>query len=266
MLEAFPMAPEVISRSEAKARGLARYYTGYGCVHGHVALRKTVNGVCVECEKDIMQRHRDKHREKFREKWRRTSAKWRILNPEKTRQKNKKWEAANPDKVQEKKRRWRAANPERDKAQAKRYREKHPEKIRIKLRRYRIENAERLAPDNRRRARQYQKDNPEAVRKYVNTRRARQRNAEGSHTVKELEALIASQDFECIGCGADLWHPRNRTLDHIIALSRGGSQWIENIQYLCKPCNSRKHDNTQLQWLCNTAAWIVTTIQQETPT
>ena len=40
---------EVISRKEAKARGLKRYFTGKPCKHGHVSERYTGSGACVEC-------------------------------------------------------------------------------------------------------------------------------------------------------------------------------------------------------------------------
>jgi hypothetical protein len=43
---------EIISRSEAKARGLKTYFTGKPCPHGHVAPRQTSNGICRECAYD----------------------------------------------------------------------------------------------------------------------------------------------------------------------------------------------------------------------
>ena len=39
---------KIISRKEAKARGLTRYFTGKPCKHGHIAERDTGAGRCVE--------------------------------------------------------------------------------------------------------------------------------------------------------------------------------------------------------------------------
>ncbi|WP_430229660.1 HNH endonuclease [Paraburkholderia tropica] len=40
---------EIISRAEAKAAALKRYFLGTPCKHGHLAERLTVNGSCLEC-------------------------------------------------------------------------------------------------------------------------------------------------------------------------------------------------------------------------
>lgn len=40
------------SRSNAKALGIPRYFTGKACKHGHVSARTTTTGHCVQCRKD----------------------------------------------------------------------------------------------------------------------------------------------------------------------------------------------------------------------
>jgi 5-methylcytosine-specific restriction endonuclease McrA len=53
---------QIISRAEAKASGLKRYFTGKPCKHGHVAERATVNGLCHECSrlKQLRNYHADR--------------------------------------------------------------------------------------------------------------------------------------------------------------------------------------------------------------
>lgn len=43
------MSFPIISRFDAHARGLKRFYTGVRCVRGHDCQRYTSNGACIEC-------------------------------------------------------------------------------------------------------------------------------------------------------------------------------------------------------------------------
>jgi len=76
-------------------------------------------------------------------------------------------------------------------------------------------------------------------------RRARKLLADGSHTFGEWELLKKQYGFRCLGCG-QVEPVIQLTEDHIIPLSKGGSDYIENIQPLCKSCNSRKGANVTI--------------------
>lgn len=84
--------------------------------------------------------------------------------------------------------------------------------------------------------RNYCKSNPSLISHLKSRRYAREKGCEGSHTLAEWEELKESYGNICAGCSKDL----PLTKDHIIPLSKGGSDYIENIQPLCKSCNSRK--------------------------
>lgn len=70
-------------------------------------------------------------------------------------------------------------------------------------------------------------------------RYAREKGAIGSHTLEEWDALKDSYGNVCAYCGKS----KKLTKDHIIPLSKGGTDYIENIQPLCRNCNSKKHNH-----------------------
>jgi 5-methylcytosine-specific restriction endonuclease McrA len=85
----------------------------------------------------------------------------------------------------------------------------------------------------------WRKENPERWAAIQSARRTRKTKAGGSYTVQEWEALKARYNHACLSCGRK--EPEIKlTADHIIPVFKGGSSYIDNIQPLCKSCNSSK--------------------------
>src|SRR5579864_6030105 len=55
---------KTITRTDAKALGLIRYFTGQPCKRGHIAERQTSNTACIECHKANARAHYDDNVEK----------------------------------------------------------------------------------------------------------------------------------------------------------------------------------------------------------
>ena len=66
-------------------------------------------------------------------------------------------------------------------------------------------------------------------------RRARAALAQGTATTAQIAARIAYYGGRCWMCGNEA-----NSIDHVIPLADGGSNWPSNLRPACMTCNSRK--------------------------
>lgn len=87
----------------------------------------------------------------------------------------------------------------------------------------------------------WRQSHPDELRTYRHKRRSMLAGAEGSYTPGEWRDLVIRCEHRCVHCRRQ--EPEIKlTVDHIIPVSKGGSNWISNIQPLCNSCNSKKRD------------------------
>lgn len=180
------------------------------------------------------------------------------------------WVAKNPDKKKEyqhthyqkhhedvdaRNKKWRSENKEKVRAGKKSWLERNLEKANKFLKKWRIDNKERVREKNQ----IWRENNRERQREYYRTaykkdtdkfrerlsistanRRARKKKSGGKVTAKEWKDLCEKYGNKCLRCGES---GMKLTMDHVVPLVLGGIHTIDNIQPLCRSCNSKKHTN-----------------------
>ena len=149
--------------------------------------------------------------------------KWDKGNKEKRKKYKKKWDKDNKEKRKEYDKKWHQKNPK----YYKRYYEKNPQKVKKRIKKWRDENKDYV--------------------NFINLRRhTLKKNAKGSHTFQEWLDLKEKCNYICQICGLkepfENQYFKYLTEDHKIPLTKGGTDYIENIQPLCQSCNAKKHN------------------------
>lgn len=234
------------ARMLAKAAGEAHYFTGIPCKSGHLSMRHTDDGGCVECNRLAAVERYWEDPEKFRE----LSRLYKAADPERTKRQWKegylrhhdrrladarRYYFNNRDARMASSRAWKCRNYFRVLEYSRWWRSENIEHVRLRTRKYKQENAERIAFTSK----VWRLNNPHKHALHERARRARKANAEGSHTWEDVERILVAQHHRCAYCRVQLrggFH-----IDHIMPLALGGSDWPENIQVTCKSCNLRKN-------------------------
>lgn len=74
----------------------------------------------------------------------------------------------------------------------------------------------------------------------VRNRRVRRKGAQGNYTYADIRQLYTAQEGKCAYCGVDVQNVYH--IDHVIPLSKGGSNYPSNLAISCPTCNLRKKD------------------------
>jgi hypothetical protein len=169
--------------------------------------------------REAVRRYREAHRSEAREY---ALARY-YANIEDQRKKNSKWRKNNPEKKRSAQRRWDLANPEKRREN--------------RLRSYRSDLAR----------------SREKARSRCAFRRSTRRIALLPVTRAAIDARFALWDNRCAFCGVDAAHQRNHgrerlTVEHVLALTKGGLDEASNIIPACTACNSSKNNSPIEDW------------------
>jgi 5-methylcytosine-specific restriction endonuclease McrA len=155
----------------------------------------------LERYKDYRKRYRQKNRDKFREYQHRYYLRHQEIILKKSREYYRTYKDLHFKRVMD----WRKRHPEIVSEIYRRYRLNHRDKVNIK-------NLNRVC-----------------LLKKVG----------GKITIQQWEELKKQYNYTCPNCGRK--EPEIKlTIDHIVPISQGGKNTIDNIQPLCKECNSKK--------------------------
>ncbi len=133
-----------------------------------------------------------------------------------------------------------------------RYQEEHKEEISEYKKKWAADNEEKVAAAKHAyykrerevtiaRSAEWAENNLEKVKQFKANNRRKRRAAKhasrGSFTAEEFRELCVQYGNKCLSCGA---LGVALEADHVVPLTRGGSDDIGNIQPLCGACNRRK--------------------------
>lgn len=207
----------VVTRADAKAAGLTRWFSGKPCKHGHLSERTTCNGACIACNRLANEALYKAEGPDGRAVRNERSKAWNAAHREERRAYGRAYSKANREKGNA----WKAANREKLNAAEREARKRNPEAVKARVRRY-------LATDKAK----------VLACVYATRRRALKLEAEGSYTAEDVKRIGAAQKWRCHWCKASVKDAYE--VDHIQPLSKGGSNWPNNLCIACMPCNRRK--------------------------
>ncbi len=196
------------------------------------------DGFCRKC-KACRNSYHDAWYEKNKDRVAVTQEAWKQRNLSRVAENQARYARENAERLREYKKAWREENIERVRDNHNRYYRENKELYRLSQNRRRKQNPEARRSESDR----YRRNNLEKYRAASLRRRARKAGAEGSFDLSDIREILNSQNGRCFWCNEVM--PEGRyTIDHLIPLSRGGTNWPANLVCACHRCNSQKGART----------------------
>ena len=165
--------------------------------------------ICKECKK----KYNSEHKEHIAEH----NKQWREANSEYIKEYNKQWREANSEYIKEHNKQWNEANSEYIKEYNKQWNEAN------------------------------RKRRNELARKANHKRRALKAQNGGEYTLEQWNECLEFFDYTCAYSGAEL-NKDNTNIEHIIPISKGGTNNITNIVPALDSVNKSKNARDMLEW------------------
>jgi 5-methylcytosine-specific restriction endonuclease McrA len=148
---------------------------------------------------------------------------------------------------------YRKKNLERCRERARKAYQKIKEQRRIYRAQYYLKNRERLIAYSC----NFIKTHPEYSLACTEKRRALKNHSCGDIDMRDFKRMCEDYGNKCLACGKQ----DKLAMDHVVPLTKGGVHRIDNIQPLCKSCNSKKY-NKHIDYRPYLPIWVIGSVNK----